>query len=265
MIQDNIINKNQNANLSITEKSNQITNLSSCNEDGKTELINDICYMCTNKLNRFIAVNKKICDGEKIESPQELLLNALNEDDKFQLRRIAYKNTRNDPNASFGLKAATTVLEIGDYVGYGWGKITASISKLLGKSDAQPQNSVADYYIAQMQANQQAKSKIKITIGQALATAITGGLETVIFGLTSPLTEKVATKVFQGDKNEIKVALSAKSAGLDLTNTIALVVPFTKGAGTVGSLTSKTGEKIIEKPGEKAISKGVETTIKKNR
>jgi serine/threonine protein phosphatase PrpC len=242
-----------------------------CTENGISKLINNNCYVCVKLSNqssgKYMAVGNEICkQNTKIESPQQLLTSLLNPEDQFELRKLAYKNTISDPNTGIGLKIAAQALRLGDYIGYGWGKITSGVSGILGNKTP-TSSSLGNYYISQMEANMKAEeagTKRKVTIGQALITGLTGAADMVSFGITKPISEKILKQTF---KNEIEVetALKTQEAGIDLTNTVALIVPVGKGVSAVGNLTTKAGEKIAERSTSTALrtaARGLSTTGK---
>ncbi|MDH7476321.1 MAG: hypothetical protein QHH09_02510 [Microgenomates group bacterium] len=240
-----------------------------CTNYGETKMENNLCYSCfkpySDKPGEFIAIDPKICQsGQKKVESGDIVTLAVHAEDQYHLRQEAYEKYTHDPNIGFGQKVSASLMRFGDGLGHAWGSVSAAISRTFGNKEAQATSSLGNYYVNNMKANIEyekthAGEKRKVTVGQALAGGVAGGLDfankmtfgalnKVTFGGIAAADRGLMTAAFgkeeEGNYERI-AAESARSAGIDLTNTVAILLPAAKGVGGIGNLTTKAGAKLV--------------------
>lgn len=267
-----------------------------CSEYGKIAIMNGKCYACfkpySDKLGEFIVIRDDVCqdkltNNKGIIESGELVTTAASSEDQYHLRQEAFNKYTHNPDIGTGSKIVADLMRFGDGLGHVWGSIGADLSKAagditgnkIGNSKTEATSSLGNYYVSNMEANAAAEAQGKkrtVNIGQALAGGVAGGLDyanKMTLGVLNRVTLNSITKADQGLMNlafgkeskenyERKAADAAKSAGIDLTNTVMLIVPVAKGVGGIGTVIKTGGVKLITRFPSSEIAVGLGEELK---
>ncbi len=232
---------------------------------------------------RWINVQQSICDGsgKKIDAG-EIVTAAVSSEDQYNLRQEAFKAYQNNPNVGTGDKIFAGAMAAGDSLGYGWGWVSKGFNQLIGNvtnskagnTTAEQTSSFGNYYQANMAANaatlETTGKERTVDLWQATQTGLAGGLEytnMLSFGLLNTVTgnsvekakEALLTNAYGDNKTELAAAQGAMAAGLDVTNTVALLVPVGKGIQGGGAALKNAGTNLAGKSSNVVVKAAANT------